>query len=75
MLVASASGMGFNAYAVRHLGCTAVRDRRDVRRPAMPRIRGDQEPLYRPSLRGGGGDGSGTHSIEGNEAMDRGIIR
>jgi MoCo/4Fe-4S cofactor protein with predicted Tat translocation signal len=70
------SGFGFNAYAVRSsdaplfvTGAT-LRKTGDVYDFAVTKSHYiDHRAVAH------GGDGSGTHSIEGNEAMDRGIIR
>ncbi|MGC1297471.1 MAG: TAT-variant-translocated molybdopterin oxidoreductase [Alloacidobacterium sp.] len=70
------SGFGFNAYAVRTsdsplfvIGAT-LRKTGEVYEFAVTKSHyiDHREVAH-------GGDGSGTHSIEGNEAMDRGIIR
>ncbi|HEU4983860.1 MAG TPA: TAT-variant-translocated molybdopterin oxidoreductase [Acidobacteriaceae bacterium] len=71
-----AGGVGFNAYLIRtsaspyfDKGAT-IRKTGDKWGLAIPKSHYiDQRATYV------GGDGSGTHSLEGNEALDRGIIR
>jgi MoCo/4Fe-4S cofactor protein with predicted Tat translocation signal len=70
------SGVGFNAYQIRPSGAplyatgATVRKTGDVWGFAVTKSHYiDQRSVAV------GGDGSGTHSLEGNEAMDRGIIR
>ncbi|MGC2398929.1 MAG: 4Fe-4S dicluster domain-containing protein, partial [Acidobacteriaceae bacterium] len=71
-----AGGVGFNAYLIRPSGSPLFATGATVRKTgsewglAIPKSHYiDQRAKYV------GGDGSGTHSIEGNEAIDRGIIR
>lgn len=71
-----AGGVGFNAYLIRTSAAPLVDTGATVRKTgdkwglAIPKSHYiDHRATYV------GGDGSGTHSIEGNEALDRGIIR
>lgn len=71
-----AGGVGFNAYQIRPSGTplfaigATIRKTGDAWGLAVPKSHHiDQRATYV------GGDGSGTHSLEGNEAIDRGIIR
>ncbi len=70
------SGAGFNAFLVRtsdaplYAAGAKVRKTGDIWGIAVTKSHyGDQRSTS------AGGDGSGTHSLEGNEALDRGIIR
>ena len=70
------SGQGFNAYTIRWSTMplfapnAAIRKTGDTYRFAVTKSHyTDHREPYN------GGDGSGTHSIEGNESIDRGIIR
>jgi molybdopterin-containing oxidoreductase family iron-sulfur binding subunit len=70
------SGTGFNAYLLRTSDAplftsgAQIRKTGDVWGFAVTKSHyGDQR------TKDHGGDGSGTHSLEGNEALDRGIIR
>jgi len=71
-----AGGIGYNGYLLQQSGApwtqTGVNLRKtgdiyDICVPKSHHI--DQRAVF------AGGDGSGTHSLEGNEAIDRGIIR
>ncbi|HEX5236621.1 MAG TPA: TAT-variant-translocated molybdopterin oxidoreductase [Silvibacterium sp.] len=71
-----AGGVGFNAYSIRPSGSPLIATGATIRKTdkewglAIPKSHYiDQRATYV------GGDGSGTHSLEGNEALDRGIIR
>ena len=71
-----AGGVGFNASQIRPSGSPLFAAGATVRKTdrvwglAIPKSHYiDQRATYV------GGDGSGTHSLEGNEAIDRGIIR
>ncbi|MGC2161282.1 MAG: TAT-variant-translocated molybdopterin oxidoreductase [Silvibacterium sp.] len=71
-----AGGVGFNAYQIRPSASPLFASGATIRKTdrewglAIPKSHYiDQRATYV------GGDGSGTHSIEGNEAIDRGIIR
>jgi molybdopterin-containing oxidoreductase family iron-sulfur binding subunit len=71
-----AGGVGFNAYQIRPSDSPLFATGATVRKTgkewglAIPKSHHiDQRATYV------GGDGSGTHSLEGNEAFDRGIIR
>jgi molybdopterin-containing oxidoreductase family iron-sulfur binding subunit len=70
------SGQGFNAYAVRSSDSplfvtgASLKKTGDTYEFAVTKSHYIDERSVSH-----GGDGSGTHSIEGNEAMDRGIIR
>ena len=71
-----AGGVGFNAYQIQPSGSPLFASGATVRKTdrewglAIPKSHYiDQRATYV------GGDGSGTHSLEGNEAIDRGIIR
>ncbi|HVJ08974.1 MAG TPA: TAT-variant-translocated molybdopterin oxidoreductase [Acidisarcina sp.] len=70
------SGAGFDSYAIRTsdapLIATGARVRNTGKRWELAVTKshyGDHRSVAN------GGDGSGTHSMEGNEALDRGIIR
>lgn len=70
-----AGGVGYNAYLLQNsaspwlqmAGLRRTGDIYDLCAPKSNHI--DHRAVY------AGGDGSGTHSLEGNEAMNRGIIR
>ncbi|MFZ0662295.1 MAG: TAT-variant-translocated molybdopterin oxidoreductase [Acidobacteriaceae bacterium] len=71
-----AGGVGFDAYLIRPSGSplfaagATIRKTGDEWGLAIPKSHYiDHRATYV------GGDGSGTHSIEGNESLDRGIIR
>jgi MoCo/4Fe-4S cofactor protein with predicted Tat translocation signal len=71
-----AGGVGFNAYQIRSSDSPLFATGATIRKTdskwglAIPKSHYiDQRATYV------GGDGSGTHSLEGNEAIDRGIIR
>ncbi len=70
------SGAGFNAYQVRTSDAPLFASGAKVRNTGQRwelAITKSHYTDHRPKA--DGGDGSGTHSIEGNEAEDRGIIR
>ena len=71
-----AGGIGYNAYFLQQSGSPWLLTGADVRKTGEIYDLGiakshhiDQRAVS------AGGDGSGTHSLEGNEALDRGIIR
>jgi MoCo/4Fe-4S cofactor protein with predicted Tat translocation signal len=71
-----AGGVGFNAYQIRPSDSPLFATGATIRKTgqewgiAVPKSHHiDQRATYV------GGDGSGTHSLEGNESIDRGIIR
>jgi MoCo/4Fe-4S cofactor protein with predicted Tat translocation signal len=70
------SGFGFNAYAVRSSDAPLFVTGANLRKTGEVYEFAVTKSHYIDHRSvSHGGDGSGTHSIEGNEAMDRGIIR
>jgi MoCo/4Fe-4S cofactor protein with predicted Tat translocation signal len=71
-----AGGVGFNAYLIQQSGSpwmlasATVEKTGDIYDLCVPR----EDYIDQRSI-AHGGDGSGTHSLEGNESLDRGIIR
>jgi len=70
------SGFGFNAYAVRSSDAPLFMTGATLRKTGDTYEFAVTKSHYTDHRAvAHGGDGSGTHSLEGNEAMDRGIIR
>ena len=70
------SGYGFNAYAVRSSDAPLFATGASLRKTDDTWAFAVTKSHYTDHRSvAHGGDGSGTHSLEGNEAMDRGIIR
>jgi MoCo/4Fe-4S cofactor protein with predicted Tat translocation signal len=70
------SGQGFNAYAVRSSDAPLFVTGANLRKTGDTYEFAVTKSHYIDHRAvAHGGDGSGTHSLEGNEAMDRGIIR
>jgi MoCo/4Fe-4S cofactor protein with predicted Tat translocation signal len=69
-------GVGFNAYQIRPSASPLVATGATVRKTGETWGLAVTKSHYKDQRSVAvGGDGSGTHSIEGNEAMDRGIVR
>jgi MoCo/4Fe-4S cofactor protein with predicted Tat translocation signal len=71
-----AGGIGYNAYLIQQSGAPWMQSGASMRRTGdiydicvTKSHHIDQRAVF------AGGDGSGTHSLEGNESLDRGIIR
>ncbi|HEX3437774.1 MAG TPA: TAT-variant-translocated molybdopterin oxidoreductase [Pseudacidobacterium sp.] len=70
------SGFGFNTYAIRSSDAPLFATGASLRKTGDTYEFADTKSHYQDHRAVfAGGDGSGTHSIEGNEAFDRGIIR
>ena len=70
------SGVGFNAYQIRPSASPLFATGATVRKTGDVWGFAVTKSMYIDHRSVAvGGDGSGTHSLEGNEAMDRGIIR
>jgi len=70
------SGFGYNAYAVRSSDAPLFVTGANLRKTGETYEFAITKSHYIDQRSvSHGGDGSGTHSIEGNEAMDRGIVR
>jgi len=70
------SGYGYNAYAVRSSDAPLFVTGANLRKTGeVVEFAVTKSHYIDHRAVAHGGDGSGTHSIEGNEAMDRGIIR
>ncbi len=71
-----ASGMGFNAYAIRTAGALLFAPGAKLTKTGDTYAFAVTKSHYTDHRSvSAGGDGSGTHSLEGNEAFARGIIR
>ena len=71
-----AGGVGFNAYQIRPSGSPLVATGATVKKTGGTWGFAVTKSHYQDHRSVAvGGDGSGTHSIEGNEAIDRGIVR
>jgi MoCo/4Fe-4S cofactor protein with predicted Tat translocation signal len=71
-----ASGMGFNAYAIRTSGALLFAPGAKLTKTGDTYAFASTKSHYTDHRSvSAGGDGSGTHSLEGNEAFARGIIR
>ncbi len=71
-----AGGVGFNAYQIRPSDSPLFATGATIRKTGNVWGLADTKSHYIDQrAKYVGGDGSGTHSIEGNEALDRGIIR
>jgi MoCo/4Fe-4S cofactor protein with predicted Tat translocation signal len=71
-----AGGLGFNAYAIRSSGALLFAPGATMKKTGQTyefAVTKSHYTDHRSIL--AGGDGSGTHSLEGNEAMVRGIVR
>ena len=69
-------GLGFNAYAIRTSGKLLFAQGATVKKTGETYEFAVTKSHYADHRsKAAGGDGSGTHSLEGNEALTRGIIR
>jgi MoCo/4Fe-4S cofactor protein with predicted Tat translocation signal len=70
------SGTGFNAYAIRSSDAPLFQTGATISKTGEKYEFAVTKSHYTDMRSvGNGGDGSGTHSIEGNESLDRGIVR
>jgi molybdopterin-containing oxidoreductase family iron-sulfur binding subunit len=71
-----AGGLGFNAYAIRSSNALLFASGATMKKTGQTYEFAVTKSHYTDHRSiAAGGDGSGTHSLEGNEAMTRGIIR